>query len=62
MSLSHCHESEDSIKKWDIRIHGTVEGNEIKTKGIENLFNKIIKENFTNQEKKLARHLEPKDT
>lgn len=61
MNLSQCHEAEDTIKRWDIRIHGT-DGNEITTKDIENLFNKIIKENFTNLEKKQtfkqARHLE----
>lgn len=51
MNLSQCHEPEDTIKRWDIRIHGT-EGNETTTKGTENLFNKIIKENFTNREKK----------
>jgi hypothetical protein len=38
----------DIIKKPNLRIHGVEEGAEIQTKGIENLFNEIIAENFPN--------------
>jgi chromosome segregation ATPase len=41
-------ELSDSIKRSNLRIKGTEEGEEIQTKGIHNIFNKIIPENFLN--------------
>jgi hypothetical protein len=41
----------DSIKRPNLRIMGIEEGEEVKTKGICNVFNKIITENFPNLEK-----------
>jgi hypothetical protein len=36
----------DSIKRPNLRIMGIVEGEEVQAKGICNIFNKIITENF----------------
>jgi chromosome segregation ATPase len=41
----------DSIKRPNLRIMGTEEGEEVQTKGIYNIFDKIITENFPNLEK-----------
>jgi hypothetical protein len=41
----------DSIKRPNLRIMGIEEGEEVQAKGICNLFNKIITENFPNLEK-----------
>jgi chromosome segregation ATPase len=41
-----------SIKRPNLRITGT-EGEEVQTKGIHNIFNKIISENFPNLKKVL---------
>jgi hypothetical protein len=41
----------DSIKRTNLRIMGIEEGEEVQTKGIHNIFNKIIIENFQNLEK-----------
>jgi predicted nuclease with TOPRIM domain len=41
----------DSIKRPSLRIMGIEEGEELQAKGMHNLFNKIITENFPNQEK-----------
>jgi hypothetical protein len=41
----------DSIKRTNLRIMGIGEGEEVRAKGICNIFNKIITENFTNLEK-----------
>jgi chromosome segregation ATPase len=41
----------DSIKKLNLRITGIEEGDEVQAKGISNIFNKIITENFPNLEK-----------
>jgi hypothetical protein len=41
----------NSIKRPNLRITGTEEGEEVQTKGIHNIFNKIITENFPNLEK-----------
>jgi chromosome segregation ATPase len=41
----------DSIKRSNLRIMGTEEGEEVQAKGIHNIFNKIITENFPNLEK-----------
>jgi hypothetical protein len=40
----------DSIKRPNLRIMG-IEGEEVQAKGICNIFNKIITENFPNLEK-----------
>jgi archaeosine-15-forming tRNA-guanine transglycosylase len=44
-------EFNDSIKRPNLRIMGTEEGEEVQTKGIRNIFNKIITENIPNLEK-----------
>jgi membrane-associated HD superfamily phosphohydrolase len=44
-------EFNDSIKRPNLRIMGIEEGKEVQTKGIRNIFNKIITENFPNLEK-----------
>jgi hypothetical protein len=41
----------DSIKRPNLRIVGIEEGEEVQAKGIQNIFNKIITENFPNLEK-----------
>jgi chromosome segregation ATPase len=41
----------DSIKRSNLRIMGIEEGKEVQAKGIHNILNKIITENFTNLEK-----------
>ena len=38
----------DKIKKTNLRIIGVEEGEELQIKGTENIFNKIIEENFPN--------------
>jgi hypothetical protein len=38
-------------KRPNLRIMGIEEGEEVQAKGIHNIFNKIITENFPNQEK-----------
>jgi hypothetical protein len=40
-----------SIKRPNVRIMGIEEGQEVQAKGIHNIFNKIITENFPNLEK-----------
>jgi hypothetical protein len=44
----------DSIKRANLRIVRTEEGEEVQGKGIHNIFNKIITENFQNLEKLLT--------
>jgi hypothetical protein len=39
------------IKRPNLRIMGIKEGEEVQAKGIHNIFNKIITENFPNLEK-----------
>jgi phosphatidate phosphatase PAH1 len=51
-------EFNDSIKKQNLRIMGTEEGKEVQTKGICNIFNKIITENFSNLEKTMPIHVQ----
>jgi uncharacterized coiled-coil protein SlyX len=51
----------DTIKRPNLQIMGIEEGEEIQTKGIDNLFNRIIAENFPNlkkvtQVRKLTEH------
>jgi hypothetical protein len=41
----------DSIKRLNMRIMGIEEGEEVQAKGMCNIFNKIIRENFPNPEK-----------
>jgi hypothetical protein len=41
----------DSIKSQNLRIMGVEEGEEVQTKGMRNIFNKIIMENFPNLRK-----------
>jgi hypothetical protein len=41
----------DYIKTPNLRIMGIEEGGEVQAKGIHNIFNKIITENFLNLEK-----------
>jgi hypothetical protein len=41
----------DSIKRPNLRIMGIVEGEEVQAKGMCNILNKIITENFPNLEK-----------
>jgi hypothetical protein len=41
----------NSIKRANLRIAGIEEGEEVQTKGICNIFNKIIMENFPNLKK-----------
>jgi hypothetical protein len=41
----------DSIKRPNLRIMGIKEGKEVQAKGMRNIFNKMIKENFPNLEK-----------
>jgi hypothetical protein len=41
----------NSIKRPNLRIMGIEEGEEVQAKGISNIFNKIITENFPNLEK-----------
>jgi hypothetical protein len=46
-------ELSDSIKRPNLRIMGIEEGEEVQAKGVHNIFNKIISENFPNLEKVL---------
>jgi hypothetical protein len=41
----------DSIKRPNLRIMGIEGGEEVQAKGMCNIFNKIMTENFQNQEK-----------
>jgi archaeosine-15-forming tRNA-guanine transglycosylase len=41
----------DAIKRPNLRIMGTEEGEQVQAKGMRNIFNKIITENFPNVEK-----------
>jgi hypothetical protein len=41
----------DSIKRPNLRIMGIEEGEEVQEKGMHNIFNKTITENFLNLEK-----------
>jgi hypothetical protein len=43
----------NSIKRPTLRIMGIEEGEEVQAKGMHNIFNKIITENFPNLEKVL---------
>jgi hypothetical protein len=45
----------DTIKRPNLQIMGVEEGKEIQTKGIDNLFNRIIAEKFPNLKKESPR-------
>jgi hypothetical protein len=47
----------NSIKRPNLRIMG-IEGEEVQAKGIRNIFNKIITENFPNLEKTMPVHVQ----
>jgi hypothetical protein len=47
-------ELSNPIKKPNLRIMGIKEGEEVQTKGIHNIFDKIITQNFPNLEKVLS--------
>jgi septal ring factor EnvC (AmiA/AmiB activator) len=44
-------ELSNSIKRTNLRFKGIEEGDEVQAKGIRNVFNKLITENFPNLEK-----------
>jgi hypothetical protein len=44
----------DSIKRLNLRIMGTEEGEEVQAKGMHNIFNKILTENSPNLEKTMS--------
>jgi Mg2+ and Co2+ transporter CorA len=44
-------ELRDSIKNSNLRVMGIVEREELQAKGVHNIFNKIVSENFPNLEK-----------
>jgi hypothetical protein len=44
-------EPTDAIKRLNLRVMGIEEGKEVWAKGIRNIFNKVITENFPNLEK-----------
>jgi archaeosine-15-forming tRNA-guanine transglycosylase len=46
------------IKRPNLRIMGSEEGEEVQAKGIHNIFNKIIIENFPNLEKVMPTHIQ----
>jgi DNA repair exonuclease SbcCD ATPase subunit len=51
-------EFNDSIKRPNLRLMGIEEGEKVQTKGIHNIFNKIITENFPNLEKTMSIQVE----
>jgi hypothetical protein len=44
----------DSIKRQNLRIMGIEEGEEVQAKGMHNILNKIITENFPSLEKTMS--------
>ncbi|ERE81283.1 Transposase, L1 containing protein [Cricetulus griseus] len=48
----------DTMKRQNLRIIGIEEGEEIQLKGTENIFNKIIEENFPNLQKDMPMKLQ----
>jgi chromosome segregation ATPase len=51
---TNMQELTDSIKRSKLRIMAIEEGEEVQAKGIPNIFNKIITENFPNLEKTMS--------
>jgi hypothetical protein len=49
----------DSIKRPNLKIMGIEEGEEVQTKGMRNIFNKILTDNYPNQEKTI--HIQVKE-
>jgi hypothetical protein len=49
----------DSIKRTNLRIMGIEEGEEVQAKGMHNILNKIITENFPNLEKTMPIQVPP---
>jgi hypothetical protein len=47
-----------SIKRPNLRIMGSEKGGEVQAKGVCNIFNKIITENFPNLEKPMSIHVQ----
>jgi hypothetical protein len=48
----------NSIKRPNLRIMGFEEGEEVQAKGMHNIFNKIITENFPNLEKSIPTQMQ----
>jgi predicted nuclease with TOPRIM domain len=48
----------DSNKRPNLRIMDIEEGEEVQAKGMHNIFNKIITENFPNQDKTIPIHIQ----
>jgi hypothetical protein len=48
----------DPVKRPNLRIMGIEEGEKVQTKGIHNIVNKIITENFPNLEKVIPIHVQ----
>jgi hypothetical protein len=46
------------IKRPNLRTMGIEEGEEVQAKGIRNIFNKIVTENFPNLEKTIPIHVQ----
>ena len=46
------------MKRPNLRINGNKEGTEIQTKGMNNLFNKIISENFPNLKNEMENQIQ----
>jgi phosphatidate phosphatase PAH1 len=55
-------EFNDSIKRPNLKIMGIEEGKEVQTKGICNIFNKIITEKFPNLEKTMPIQVQKADS
>ncbi|KAL6030403.1 hypothetical protein STEG23_017091 [Scotinomys teguina] len=53
--IQNVQEIWDTMKRPNLRIIGIEEGEEYQLKGTENIFNKIIEENFSNLKKYLCR-------
>jgi chromosome segregation ATPase len=51
-------EFSDSIKRPNLRIMGIEEGEEVQAKGMHNMFNTVITENFPNLEKTMPIQLQ----
>ena len=46
------------MKRTNLRINGIEEGTEIQTKGISNLFNEMISENFPNMKSEMENQIQ----
>ena len=52
--LQNVQEIHETMKRPNLKIIGIEEGEESQLKGPENIFNKIIEENFPNLKKEMA--------